>query len=171
MIPRRLLIFVSVILLVLAACGGSQQTGDKDLLDFEEQEGGRVGEIARTTTTTLPPTTEAPTTAKPIITSAPPTTRPVTTTPPTTASPGFVVKIVQSGQGFDPFNFVVRRGSRVTVTNADNQPRTFTSDTGAFDSGPIAPGGSFVYMAETVGKFNFHDETRPFAVGQMEVVA
>lgn len=155
------------------ACANNEDVGSKDLLEFDEQEAGRIGEIEATTTTAVPaPTTSAApvaTTAKPVTTTAKPA---ATTAPPTTAAaaPAFTVKIISGGQGFDPFNFAVKKGTRLTIVNEDNQARTFTSDEpGAFDSGPLAPGASFTYVADRLGKFNFHDETRPFAVGQMEV--
>jgi len=44
------------------------------------------------------------------------------------------------------------------------------SDTGAFDSGPIAPGATWNYTANTVGTYHYHDGTRPYAVAYFEVV-
>ena len=166
---RRPFIVLSVLLaftLVTGACSDTEQVGSKENLDFEEQDPNRLGEGSNTTeapATTAPPTTAAPTTAKPV------TTAPPQTAPPKQA-PSFTIEIVASGQGFDPFAFSVTKGTKLIVKNTDSEPRTFTSDDdGVFDSGPIPPGGSFTYVADRLGKFNFHDETRPFAVGQMEV--
>lgn len=76
-----------------------------------------------------------------------------------------------NANGFNPFNFRVAAGTKVRVTNRDSSPRSFTADAGAFDSGPIAPGATWEWVASPVGTHNFHDETRPYVVGQVEVVA
>jgi plastocyanin len=169
-----LLALLLVPLLVLAGgCSSNEQVGSKKNLQFDEQKSGRLGEKGTTTTTAAQAAKASTTTtaAPKVPTTAPPTTgAPRPTSPPTTAPAGFVVKIVSGGQGFDPYSFIVKRGTRVSVQNTDGQPRTFTSDeAGAFDSGMLAPGATFVYVADRAGKFNFHDETRPYGVGQMEV--
>lgn len=73
--------------------------------------------------------------------------------------------------GYDPYFIRVFQGGVVAVTNRDTQDRTVTADRGEFDSGPIAPGETWTYDATRVGRFNFHDETRPFVVGTLEVLA
>jgi plastocyanin len=73
--------------------------------------------------------------------------------------------------GYDPYYIRVFQGGVVQVTNKDSKARTVTADRGEFDSGSIAPGGEWRYEANTVGTFNFHDETRPFVVGTLEVIA
>ena len=73
--------------------------------------------------------------------------------------------------GYDPYYIRVFQGGVVSVTNRDAQSRTVTADRGEFDSGSIAPGETWTYDANRVGKFNFHDETRPFVVGTLEVLA
>jgi plastocyanin len=73
--------------------------------------------------------------------------------------------------GYDPYYIRVFQGGVISVTNRDAQNRTVTADRGEFDSGPIAPGETWTYDATRVGKFNFHDETRPFVVGTLEVLA
>jgi plastocyanin len=167
-VPTRRLAPVLLSLLMLLGCSGDSQVGSQDNLDFEESEGSRVGAIDRPS-----PTPTRTVARKPVATTKPPvrTTSPRATSRPTTArpAPSFTIKIVGTGQGFDPFNFAVSKGTRLKVLNTDNQPRTFTSDTGAFDSGMIAPGASYIYVASKPGAYNFHDETRPFAVGRMEV--
>ena len=150
--------------MVLAGCGGGEKVGDTGLLDFDESGGGRVGEVERTTTSSAPGTTAPP------VTQAPPPTAAPTTAATARPAAAVTIRIVSGGQGFDPFNVSVSKGTKIEVVNADNQPRTFTSDeAGVFDSGPIAPGAKFTYVADRTGTFNFHDETRPFAVGQLEV--
>lgn len=76
-----------------------------------------------------------------------------------------------TSSGYDPYYIRVFKGGSIKVTNTDSQARTVTADRGEFDSGSIAPGDTWVYQANTVGKFNFHDDTRPFVVGTLEVLA
>lgn len=76
-----------------------------------------------------------------------------------------------TASGYDPYYIRVFRGGIISVTNRDSQARTVTADRGEFDSGSIAPGDSWTYEATRVGKFNFHDGTRPFVVGTLEVLA
>lgn len=76
-----------------------------------------------------------------------------------------------TSSGYDPYYIRVYKGGSIKVTNVDSQARTVTADRGEFDSGKIAPGVTWVYVANTVGKFNFHDGTRPFVVGTLEVLA
>jgi len=76
-----------------------------------------------------------------------------------------------TSSGYDPYYIRVYKGGSIKVTNRDGQARTVTADRGEFDSGSIAPGGVWVYQTNTVGKFNFHDDTRPYVVGTLEVLA
>jgi plastocyanin len=73
--------------------------------------------------------------------------------------------------GFDPYYIRVFQGGIISVTNRDSQPRSVVADRGEFDSGMLQPGDTWSYTAEKVGKFNFHDGTRPFVVGTLEVLA
>jgi plastocyanin len=73
--------------------------------------------------------------------------------------------------GYDPYVIRVFSGGRVTVTNRSKDPASVTADRGEFDSGLIAPGDTWTYEAKTAGKFNFHDEKRPYVVGSLEVIA
>ena len=76
-----------------------------------------------------------------------------------------------TASGYDPYYIRVYKGGSIKVTNVDSQARSVTADRGEFDSGSIAPGQTWVYVTNTVGKFNFHDATRPFVVGTLEVLA
>jgi plastocyanin len=76
-----------------------------------------------------------------------------------------------TASGYDPYYIRVYKGGSIKVTNVDAKARSVTADRGEFDSGSIAPGVTWVYLANTVGKFNFHDGTRPFVVGTLEVLA
>lgn len=77
--------------------------------------------------------------------------------------------ITQSG--YNPYYIRIFKGGTIKVTNQDVQARTMTADKGEFDSGPIAPGESWVGGPfDELGKFNFHDGTRPYVVGTLEVL-
>jgi plastocyanin len=76
-----------------------------------------------------------------------------------------------TSSGYDPYVIRVFAGGVVTVTNRFTKPASVTADRGEFDSGPIAPGDSWTYEPTTPGKYNFHDSSRPFVVGSLEVLA
>ena len=57
----------------------------------------------------------------------------------------------------------------VRFTNNGTNPHSVLSDTGAFDSGRIPPGGVWIFEADRPGKYNYSDGGRPFAVGLIEV--
>ena len=161
---KRLLAAFLVLGLSLAACGGDENVGDESLLDVEEgSEGTRLGETTTTTVdasaaTTAPATTAAPTTV-------PPTTAP--------AAPSVEIAInsdTTAGGQFQPRVAQVPSGAVVRFVNKDTVERSVVSDIGAFDSGPIAPGGVWDWTAAGAGTYNYSDGTRPYAVGSIEVV-
>jgi hypothetical protein len=45
------------------------------------------------------------------------------------------------------------------------------SDSGTFNSGPIAPGGTWSYSVGPAGTYNYHDGTRPYAVASFQAVS
>jgi hypothetical protein len=81
------------------------------------------------------------------------------------------VKFNITSSGYDPYYIRVFTGGVMTVTNKDTKPRSVVGDKNEFDSGPIAPGKTWTYEPTKPGKFNFHDGTRPFVVGTLEVLA
>lgn len=81
------------------------------------------------------------------------------------------VAVSITASGFDPYYIRVFTGGVVSVTNRDAKPRSATADRGEFDSGRLAPGEAWTYEPKTPGKFNFHDSTRPYVVGTLEVIA
>lgn len=73
-------------------------------------------------------------------------------TPP--ASGGNTINI--TGMTF-PTNTTVAKGSKVIWNNKDGIAHTVTSDDGtSFSSGSLDPGGTFSYVANTVGSFPYH---------------
>jgi plastocyanin len=179
MVPARPLVLAGALALVLAGCGGGSKVGE----GIEEKAGGgtadttcRLGEC--TTTTTPPPTTTTTATGATARTATTTTTRlPTTTTTirPTTTTqprPTLVVRIQSdnaAGGQFDPRNAEVSRGALVRWTNGDAVARSVVADGGTFTSPSIPPGGSWDYTASTSGTFNYHDGTRPYAVGTLTV--
>jgi plastocyanin len=81
------------------------------------------------------------------------------------------VAVSITASGFDPYYIRVFVGGVVSVTNRDSKPRSATADRGEFDSGRLAPGEAWRYEPKAPGKFNFHDSTRPYVVGTLEVIA
>ena len=102
--------------------------------------------------------------------SEPASPTPKKTTPKPAAPVAKVWDVSIDAQGYKPFNFRVFQNDKVKVTNNDSQARSFTADDGTFDSGLIAPGASWTYVAKTLGAFNVSDSTRPFVVGKLEVI-
>jgi plastocyanin len=152
---------LGLVLLVLAfgvaACSSNEKVGTGLKTGVTGGSGQRLGE--RTTTTT-PATT---TTAKAVTTTRP---RPTTTV----AQAALEIHIKAQSPQFDPAVGAVRAGSVVRWINSDSQPRSVESDDpGVFTSPMIPPGGSWDFKTKSTGSFNYHDGTRPYAVGQLQV--
>ena len=69
---------------------------------------------------------------------------------------------------FMPQTVVVRRGDRVTWINRDLFPHTVTA-AGKFDSGQIASGGSWTYVARKVGEYDYACTLHVGMTGRLEV--
>ena len=57
---------------------------------------------------------------------------------------------------FVPARAMVRAGTRIVWTNADDMPHSVTADDKRFDSGAIAPGATFTWTAEKPGRIAYH---------------
>ena len=140
-----------------AACGDDSKVGEGVKTGLTGPGGQRIGERTTTTAPAAAPSTTraAPTTAKPV----------------TTVAPHAALEISIKGQSpqFDPTVGSVRVGSIVRWINTDSQPRSVESDDGSFASPMLAPGATWDYKTRAAGTFNYHDGTRPFAVGQLQV--
>ena len=64
----------------------------------------------------------------------------------------------------------MQRGSTVRWQNNDSVPRSVEDSGGAFRSPSIPPGGTWDYKASTPGKYSYSDGTRPYAVGELNVI-
>ena len=173
-IRRATAILALVAVAALGACSEDNTVGEGVQTEGLEGGGQRLGE----TTTTAAPVTTAPAAAAPT-TAAPTTTAKATATtaaPTTTAKPAataFEISIYSdtSGQSnqFEPRQAAVRRGTTVRFINKDSVARSVEAADGSFGSGPIAPGASWDYVADTPGQYNYADGTRPYAVGTLIV--
>lgn len=168
--PRRAWLSLAVLLaLGAAACGDSSKVGE-GLEAKKGEKGGadcRLGECV--TSTTGGPTTTAPATTTTV---RPTTTVKAATTTTAPKAAMFVIKVQNdstSGGQFSPRLAVVRKGTVVRWTNTDTVARSVEADEGRFKSPSIPPGGSYDYVADTPGDFNYHDGTRPYAVGTLQV--
>lgn len=69
----------------------------------------------------------------------------------------------------DPPQAAVYSRTPVVWHNRDVKPRGVAADNGAFNSGPIPPGGSYTWVARA-GSYAYHDITRPYVTGTLQVV-
>jgi len=107
-----------------------------------------------------------------------PATTPVATNTPAIATPTPTVKatplpglsqvvlIVDSSNGsfgFSPATLTILPGTTVTWKNKSSAPHTVTSDDGqTFDSGNIAPGGTFTFKFTVAGSYPYHCNIHPY---------
>jgi plastocyanin len=76
--------------------------------------------------------------------------------------------IVIDGTAFSPVQLTVQRGDRVTWVNKDPFPHTATAR-GTFDSGPIAAGASWSFVADKAGAFDYVCTLHPTMKAQLVV--
>jgi plastocyanin len=60
------------------------------------------------------------------------------------------------GFAFSVSSLSVKTGTTVTWTNNDATTHTVTADDGSFDSGNVAPGGTFSHTFNAVGTIAYH---------------
>lgn len=60
------------------------------------------------------------------------------------------------GMSFAPVTITVTAGTTITWINKDSYPHTSTSNTGVWNTGSIAGGGSATTTFNTVGTFPYH---------------
>lgn len=167
---RRVFSITVVVVVVLGGCGGKNKVGDKSLLNFKDQS---QQQLDQSTTSTAGPGSGPATTAAPSATTA---ARQTTTTARTATTVAHSTETVtinndNAASAFDPAELKVAVGTTITWVNHDTVARSVKSDDEkTFVSPPIPPGGSWSYPAATAGQFNYHDGTRPYAIGSLEVV-
>jgi plastocyanin len=72
---------------------------------------------------------------------------------------------------FNPASVTVPVGGRVTWTNTGQAPHTSTSQAGGWDSGRLAPGGTFSFTAAQAGSFAYACLIHPNMQGTVVVQA
>ena len=86
----------------------------------------------------------------------------------------YQVNIVEGGStddwGYDPAALEVGVGDTVVWTNTGSADHTVTADDGSFDSGMIAPGGTWEFTFDEVGEFSYKCDPHPFMVASISVV-
>ncbi len=169
--PRALLALACAAL--IAGCSGGAATGGDVDLNATGGPGNLLAssappKAAPTPTKAAPkPTKAAP---KPTKAAAPPQ-QPVQKAP---EAPVFRITINGDKSGkplFDPPQAAVFSGTKVTWVNADSKPHGVTAQNGAFTSGPIAPGKSYVWIAGGGGMYAYQDSSRPYVNAQIQVTA
>jgi plastocyanin len=175
---RILVILVTTVLALLAACGEDSKVGSDKLKNFESQSGD--GALGATTTTAAPETTTTAAAAAPTTTAKPAPTTTAKPAPTTTAAPtptttqvSIVVKIQGDGQGnaFEPSNVRVYANSTIRFENVDSAAHQVRGRNGEFQSPSIAPGSSYDFKVTIApGNYEYTDTARPYAVGYLEVL-
>lgn len=100
---------------------------------------------------------------------------PTPSTPsPSGGSSGTPVSIVRGAEvltttAYAPNPVTVAVGSSVTWTNTDSTTHTSSSDTGAWNSGSIPPGGTFTTTFNSPGTFKYHCSLHPNMIGTVTV--
>jgi plastocyanin len=159
----------ALVALAIAACGETH-VGSSNVFNFTDRPAAStpVATATPVPTPTPPPAVHAETQPPAVVHTAPPV---ATATPRPAAQFGIAINGDNSGQPqFQPTPVRVYVGTIIVFTNNDSVARSVAADSGAFNSGSIAPGKTWTYTASTIGTFDFHDGTRPYAVGTLQVV-
>lgn len=169
----RPIALLCLVALGLAACGGDESVGDESVLQFDQDDSAAFGATttAPTETTLLTATTVPPGVEAEVTTTTAAVQETTTTLPPEQQEVSVEVKILDNSPYFDPSRSAVPVGGKIRFVNAGSATFNIVSDTGAFDSGPIAPGAVWIFDADAPGTFNYSDGSRPYAVGSFQVVA
>ena len=120
--------------------------------------------------TSKPADTKKPT-EKPAATPASKSTEAKVTINKGSSSPGCEKK----NECYKPFETKVKKGTKVTWTNADTAAHTSTSGTptkgpdGSFDSSLIPAGKSFSYTFSKAGKYDYFCMVHPWMIGKVTV--
>jgi len=78
--------------------------------------------------------------------------------------------VVMQMNMFAPHDVIAVDGDAVVWRNGANRSHTITADDGSFDSGPLAPGGSFA-LTLSLGSHKYHCRIHKFMRGVVDVYA
>jgi plastocyanin len=92
------------------------------------------------------------------------------TNPSPTPTAAANANVTISNFSFQPQSLQVKAGTTVVWKNNDGTAHTVTSDTGVFNSGTLASGGTFAFTFPQVGSFLYHCNIHPFMTGTIIVV-
>lgn len=150
----------------LLSCRSPGQVGDEKLLEFQEQVNDRIGQD----TTSPTPGGRSTSDVSPSRKASPKRSVPRTTAP----RPSVTITInsdTADTTAFDPPLIRVPAGTIVRWVNKDSVTRSVVADGGEFPSKDLSPGGVHTWTTSKPGRANYHDGTRPYAVGSVEVFA
>ena len=85
------------------------------------------------------------------------------------AAPATQHSVVIENMQFNPPQLTVHRGDRIVWVNKDLFPHTVTAVNKSFDSGSIAAGGSWSYVAKSSGEFAYGCTFHPTMKGVLKV--
>ncbi len=89
--------------------------------------------------------------------------------PTNTSAPASSNSIALVNFAFSPATLTVKIGTAVTWTNKDSTTHTVTSDSGAFESGNLAPDATYTYVFSKAGTFTYHCTPHPYMKGTVVV--
>jgi hypothetical protein len=154
-------------LFMFVACGDQSQVGGEIELDKIKGGGGggpRLGENLPAEPGPEQTKLDVPTSPTPAAQEAPKTAAPA-------EAPPFEVGLTTNSPYYEPGQVIrVPVGTRIRITNKDDINRHPHVE-GLFDSGPLAPGATFMYHAtvRTGGQQRISDRIATFKVGYLEV--
>jgi plastocyanin len=93
-------------------------------------------------------------------------------TPVTPTGPAIAMVVGASTKtttAYSPNPLTVSKGTKVTWVNNDTVTHTTTSDTGAWNSGDVTPGGSFSVVMNSTGTLAYHCQIHPGMVATVVV--
>jgi plastocyanin len=86
-----------------------------------------------------------------------------------TCPPATALVDMNRSYGYSPSILSVTSGTTVCWRNPDGWGHTVTADNGAFDSGTIALGATYLRKFDTPGVWNYHDALYPSSTGSVHV--
>jgi plastocyanin len=87
-----------------------------------------------------------------------------------TAPSSQVREVSMPGKAFAPDRLTILVGDTVVWRNGDSATHTATANDDAFDSGRLAPGGTFAHLFPRAGRYAYHCTIHKFMRGEVLVV-